>query len=52
MVVVDGNDFTHLQKDGSMFTGTVTIKGNSGQVNLASYTSRSYTTFYLYRVSY
>jgi hypothetical protein len=52
MVVVDGNNFTHLQKDGSMFTGQITINGSSGKIQLASYTSRSYTTFYLYRVSY
>lgn len=51
MIVVDGNDFTHLEKNGSMFTGTITIKGNSGQINLASYNSRSYSTFYLYGVS-
>lgn len=51
MVVVDGNNFTHLQKDGSMFTGDVKITGSTGKVNLASYTSRSYSTFYLYKVS-
>lgn len=51
MVVVDGNNLTHLEKNGSMFTGEITIKGNSGQVKFASYTSRSYLTFYLYSVS-
>ncbi len=51
MVVVDGNNFTHLQKNGAMFTGEITINGSSGRIQLASYTSRSYSTFYLYKVS-
>ena len=51
MVVVDGNNFVHLEKNGDIFSGQVTINGSSGQVNLASYTGRSYSTFYLYRTS-
>ena len=51
MIVVDGNNMVHLEKEGSIFSGTITINGSSGKVNLASYSGRSYSTFYLYKTS-
>ena len=51
MVVVDGKTFTHLEKNGDIFSATITINGSSGSVNLASYSSYSYSTFYLYKTS-
>jgi hypothetical protein len=51
MIVVDGNNIIHLDKDGSMFSKTITINGSSGKVQLASYANRSYQTFYYYFTS-
>lgn len=51
MVVVDGSNFIHLDKDGAIFSGTIKISGTSGKVQLASYSSRSYSTFYVYKTS-
>lgn len=51
MVVVDGSNLVHLEKNGAIFSGTVTINGSSGKVHLASYSNRSYSSFYVYKTS-
>ena len=53
MIVVDGDNFYHLDKNGAIFSKTVSIRGNSGKVILASYNSSTgqYSYFYEYAIS-
>ena len=51
MIVLNGNNMVHLEKEGAIFSSTIIINGSSGKVKLASYSGRSYTTFYLYKTS-
>ena len=51
MIVVDGDNFYHLDKNGAIFSKTVSIRGNSGKVLLASYNSGKYSSFYEYKIS-
>ena len=53
MIIVDGNNFTHLDKNGAIFSKTVSINGKSGKIILASYNSSTgqYSFFYEYKVS-
>lgn len=53
MVVVDGYNYFHLSKDGSVFYGEYIIVGSSGEIKLSKYdiASKEMTTFYLYKVS-
>ena len=50
MIVVDGGSIIHLDKSGSIFSKTITIKGSS-KVQIASYKNNAYTTFYYYLTS-
>ena len=53
MIVVDGDNFYHLDKNGAIFSKTVSIRGNSGKVIFASYNSSTgqYSYFYEYAIS-
>jgi hypothetical protein len=51
MVIIDGENFIHFEKDGEIFFKTISIKGNSEIIEIASYTPEQYSTFYSYKIS-
>ena len=51
MIVIDGGNFIHLEKDGVIFSKTITIYGKIGIVQIASYTPEQYKVFYSYEIS-
>ena len=51
IIVVDGATFVHLDKDGSVFSKTVSIYGNTGTVQIASLNGQRYSIYYAYNVT-
>ena len=50
IAVVEGNNFTYLNKEGSIFSGNVKINGNSDQIKIVYIRGNSYWTFYRYKI--
>ena len=51
IAVLDGKEFTYLNKEGPIFTKTIIINGASDEINIVYFKGNTHKKFYTYKVS-